>query len=324
MKLDFLTCGSATDAFFGCVAFARQSLDALGGIYREARLVAAFGDTDSPRIPDRWAPHFENIEVIWANPDGLPNPTFTLQHEARFDAMRDDADVAVIVDADVCQMRPCDDLLAEVCRDGCIAAVQAHYHFPVDKIRGTDPGGDWDRVARAVLGRPIPRPYRYLYGLSPEHGAKTDPEQRPHAPFYPNYGMVMAPPARIRQMVRHETALRPAVSAVVGEYWSGQIGVALACADLDLPVRALPPRYNYCNRPETDVLYPEELDRIVFFHYMKGPHILRKETFRDPERFRRFVGTPLTGADERMRQHVLAITGGRYPYPDPAAPPAAR
>ena len=44
MKLDFLLCGSANDAFFSQIAFFRLCLNALGGVYSDARVVAVFGD----------------------------------------------------------------------------------------------------------------------------------------------------------------------------------------------------------------------------------------------------------------------------------------
>ena len=314
-KIEFLTCGSANDRFLSQIAFARMSLDALGGIYREARLVAALGEYERPELPAGWAPYFENIEVVWANPEGKPNPAFQLQHEKRFDLMRDDADVAIICDADVCLFRPFDDILNKVVRARMIAGVMAHYHLPIDGVRG-DADADWRRIARAVLGHEIDRPHRYLFGSTPDEPPVIDPEQRPRAPFYLNYGVVMGPPAQLRRMHAMEVALRPAVCRAVGEHWAAQVGVALACARLDIPTRALPPRFNYANRPEADLLYPEELKKIVFFHYMFERNFSRKTLFCQPRKFRAFLKNPLTGADERLRRHIIKLTGGRFPFPE--------
>ena len=317
-KIDILIAGSANDAFFSRIAFARLSLDALGGDYRNARVVAALAEYERPEIPARWAPYFANIDVVWSNPEGLPNPGWDLQHQKRFEVMRDDADVAIIWDADVCALRPFDDLLERVARDQTLAGVIAHYHFPIDGARG-DPDVEWPQIANAVLGHDIDRPHRYLFGRAPGAGGGpiADPEQRPRAPFYLNYGVVMAPPALLRRMFEREQALRPAVSRITGDVWAAQVGLALACAEQSLPTLALPVRYNYANRPETDELYPEELDEIVLFHYMFDRNLKRNTVFAERDAFQAFVDTRYEGADERLRRHIVKITGGRYPFPPP-------
>ena len=312
-KIDVLTCGSANDRFLSQIAFARMCFDALGGVYRDARFVACLAEYEKPELPAGWAPYFENIEVVWANPEGLPNPGFNLQHEKRFEVMREDADIAIFCDADVCILRPFEDILNKLVRGQMIAGVMAHYHLPIDGVRG-DADADWSRIATAVLGHDIDRPYRYLFGSDPKQPLVTAPEQRPRAPFYLNYGVVMGPPAQLRRMLEMEIALHPAVAGVVGEYWAAQVGLALACIKLDIPRRTLPPRFNYANRPEADVLYPEELGKIVFFHYMFDRNFSRKTLFNQPAAFEAFVNTRQTGADERLRQHIVRITGGRYPF----------
>jgi len=313
-KLDFLYCGSANDGFFAQIAFARLCLDALGGDFRDARVVAALAEYETPEVPARWQPYFERIEVIWANPEGLPNDGWLLQHYARYPAIRDDADIAVISDADVCVFRPFDGLVDELIAAPAIAGVIAHYHFPLDGQRG-DPGADWSRIARHALGRDVARPHRYLYGRDPYEPRIHDAAARPPAPFYLNYGVVMGTPRLLKMLGAGEMALKPVVEEITGPYWAPQVALALTCDDLSLPVRALPPRYNWANRPETIELYPGEAAQISLFHNMDKKDINGSRIFTTEDHFRAFIEAEYQGSNEIFRRHVLKVTGGRYPFP---------
>lgn len=307
MKLDFLLCGSPTDAFFSQMAFFRLSLDALGGDYRAARVVAVFGDHAEARVPAGWRPHLDRIAVEWAHAPGAPNPMHRAQHDRRFTLIRPEADLAFLCDADVIPLRPLDTLIEELLETPALAGVIAHFHFSCDGVRG-DPDVDWPEIAEMVIGKAIDRPHRYT--LLPADA----PAQ---APFYINYGVLAGPPALLAEVHRRDVALRDRVAAILDDWWAPQVSLALACADLALPTRALPMRYNFPNDPRADRLYPEELGRIVFLHYLRLCDFRRDAIFADPSAFRDFLARDLKGSSAVFRERVSAITGGAFPFPRP-------
>ena len=304
MKLDFLISASPTDGFFGQIAFFRRALDALGGDYREARLVAVFGDHDAEALPERWRPYFERIDIVWAHPVGAHNPAHRAQHDKRFEAIRDDANLAFLCDADVAPLRRFDELLAQLADAPALAGVIAHLHFPRDDLP-RDPDRDWPELAEAVLGRPIERPYRYTFFA---------PEEAQAAPFYINYGVLAGPPAMLRRFYRRDIAIRDKIADIVGHWWAPQIAVALASADLDLPTMALPMRYNFSNDPIAERLYPNECTEIVFLHYLRTRFFDRGEIFTDAAAFERFMKTRLEGSNAIFQRFVANLTGGEFPF----------
>lgn len=304
MKLEFLLCGSPTEAFFSQMAFFRFCLDALGGDAARARLVCTFGDHETETIPARWQPHFARLEVHWAHAPGAPNPAHAAQHLRRFDLLDPGADLSVICDADVAPLAPITPLAARLVDAQALAGVVAHYHFPWDG-RPKDPAIDWPEIARAVLGRDIPRTYRYTL---------TPPDTPPEAPFYINFGMFAGPPAQLAAFARRDAELRPRVAERLGEWWAPQVSLALSVADLGLAHVALPMRYNYPNDPAADRLYPREMRRIVFLHYLRTKAFDRATFLADPEAFARFLEAPMEGSNAVFQRAVAERTGGRYPF----------
>lgn len=313
ISIDVLMPGSANDHFFSTIAFARMSLDALGGIFADARLVAVLGEWDKAEIPLRWQKHFQNIEVVWSNPEKRPNPTFAAQHFDRFDNIREDADLAIICDADVCFMRRFSDLILDVLRDDFIGGVMAHYHFPIQGERG-DPELDWGRISNAVLGRPVALEHRYLFGRAPDLYPLFDEFQRPRAPFYINYGFMIGKPQRLKALAAREKELTSTVESLVEPYFAAQVALALACDDLGLKTRSLPARYNYPNRPETRLLHPGELAQIVVMHYMYEENFRRSRLFANKADFATFTNMRVRGGDAVFQSKIKSITSSTYPF----------
>ncbi len=313
IAIDVLMPGSANDHFFSTIAFARISLDALGGVFAEARLVAVLGEWEKAEIPVRWQKHFENIDVIWANAEKRPNPTFAAQHFDRFSNIREDADLAIICDADICFMGRFSDLISEVLRDDFIGGVMAHYHFPIDGKRG-DPELDWSRISNAVLGRSVALEHRYLFGRAPDLYPLFDKFQRPRAPFYINYGFLIGKPEPLKALAAREKELTPVVETLVEPYFAAQVALALACDDLGLKTRSLPARYNYPNRPETRLLHPGELSQIVVMHYMYEENFRRSRVFANKVDFEAFMTKRVRGSDAVFQKKIKDITSGVYPF----------
>ena len=305
MKLEFLLCGSPTEAFFSQMVFFRLCLDHLGAAEAAARLVCVFGDHETEEIPARWQPYFERIEVHWAHPPGAENPHHVGQHNKRFELLDPGADLSLICDADVAVLAPVAPLAKSLTEIPSLAGVIAHLHFPWGD-RPRDPARDWPDIARAALGYDIPRPYRYT--LMPE----TRP---PEAPFYINFGVFAGPPALLARFHARDMDIRPKVAAHLGEWWAPQVSLALTCADLNVPLRALPMRYNFPNDPRADAMYPDEMAQTVFLHYLRGTEFRREDVFADPKAFDAFLQKPMQGSNALFQHFVFGLTGGRYPFP---------
>ncbi len=128
MKLDFIIPASPIPAFFSQIAMFRRSLDRLGGFYRDARLVAVFGDSIRTPLPVAWRPHFERIDVAWADPAEFARSSYRAQGAYRFEVMRPDADIAILCDADTIMMRPFGREVLDIAGTDAIGGVIAHSH----------------------------------------------------------------------------------------------------------------------------------------------------------------------------------------------------
>jgi len=304
LKLDFLICASPTQGFFSQIAFFRLCLDALGGYYADARLVAVFGDHRSESIPRSWIKYFDNIQVEWAHPIGAENLCYRAQHDRRFEIMREDADLVFICDADIAPLAPFDSLLCELVNKPALAGTIAHYHFPFDNMISGPPVG-WAELAKATIGKDIDMPFRYT--LAP----RSSPDR---APFYINYGMFAGTPKLMSKFYLRDKELRDPAASLIGDYWAAQVSVALACADLSLPVKVLPMRYNFPNDSVADQMYPEEMSNIIFLHYLRTSKFSREKIFSSRHHFNRFLNSRLSGSNEYFRRYVENLTGGKYPF----------
>lgn len=307
MKYDFLIAASLTDGFCGQIAFFRLCLNALGGDYAQARLVAVFGDPPQEEVPKHWQAHFDGIEVAWVySKTGDPHAEgYAAQHLKRFDLIRPDCDLAILCDADVAPMRPFKELADRLIERSALGGVIAHFHFPMEGRKEKLPDVDWPMISNAILGYELDRPYRYT--LKP---AATPPQ----APFYINYGVFAGPPHILKAFHAAEQELRAALQAQVGPWWGPQISVPLAAAKAGLATDALPMRYNFPNDPRAEAQYPRQMRNVVFMHYLRMKHFRRDCIFASKDAFDRFIAKPLEGSDAIFQEHVRRITGGVFPF----------
>jgi hypothetical protein len=199
------------------------------------------------------------------------------------------------LDADVIPIRRFDELF-----DGpWLQGVQAH-HSPYGRA-------GWESLFR-LHGLPPPRMDIPYSGW----GSMFNDEAQRFGPFYPNSGVVFGPRALFEQLAEpYAQAVEDLRGYITDTYWFDQLGLALAIAAAALPVRALPLRYNFPNRPAFECANPTELKEMTFCHFMQtdgGLH--RDRDFESPAALDTLCArTDLTGANEAVRAWVAEIRG---------------
>lgn len=308
MKIDFLIPASPNDSFYSQIAMIRLALDALGGVYRDARVVAVLGDKAVVPLPDKWMPYYERIEIAWTDPADFDAMSYHGTGLRCFEVCREEADVIVLCDADTVPLRPFPELLDRITRAPAFAGVLANYHIPWDRSSG-DAAEDWERIANAILQHPIELPHRYLF----------EPE-RP-CPFYVNWGFMIGTASIVRRVGEQFRTIWPSVDRYLGNYFSSQVAITLILSELGIPTVALPRRYNYANYADHDDLSPEEYENIVIFHYFSTEFFNRQRIFTTKARFEKFLDLDLTGSNRIFQDKVRSMTGGAYPFPGAEATP---
>lgn len=199
-----------------------------------------------------------------------------------------DGDAVLIFDADVICAARFDELL-EV---NAVQGVQAHV-APFN-------ARDMDFL-HTLAGMPegVEQPYPYS-----GNGIMGPPDA--HGPFYPNSGMVYLPKQWFEAMIPHyHDAVDVFAKTASDTYWTDQIALMLAAAKAEVPVKALPPRYNFPNQHAFDQYYPGDLSDVRFIHYLRTDTVDREKEFADLSALRAFVRrTDLSGSNEVLRETV--------------------
>jgi hypothetical protein len=317
-KLEFLLCGSPNDAFYAQTAMFRLALDRIGGIYAAARVAMSFDYGEGGTVPERWKPYVRNVDFHYApldhfvHVDGEKVPVANNRNHS-YTLASPDADLSFACDADTLLLRPFDaNFLDEMVASPAIGAVIAHGH-PVR----VDPHGRnlehlsisdfWELLATRVLGRKLRLEHQFtIYNQDP-------------CPFYINYGLVAATPRLMCELHKGLLEAEPRVREVLDNWFYGQLGVAMAVELLELPTRVLPMRYNYPNRPEADLRHAGEMEHIHLLHYQDTRIFDRHHIFTTAEAFSKFMSLDLDGSNAIFQRTVRELTGGVYPFPEPAA-----
>jgi hypothetical protein len=304
VKIDFVIPASPNDAFYSQIAMFRLGLDALGGVYRTARLAAVFGDSRISGLPEKWRDHFERIDVEWADPSPVESFGYRAQSDRRFEIIRPDADVVVSCDADTLLVRPFEQATMDAIVNGALGGVIAHYHFPWAHSSG-DPCADWNNVSQSILGRRIDTPYRYTLAEFAERGC---------CPFYVNLGLLIGSPKTYRRLNESCKEIKEAVIEIFNNRFYEQVTVALAAIKSDIRTIALPFRYNFPNDPIADEKYLLELRNVRLIHYLRTERFDRHKIFAEQPAFDAFMKLDLIGSDSVFQSYVRDLTGGIYPF----------
>jgi hypothetical protein len=310
LRLQFVLAGEPNDAFFSQGAMFRRAMDALGGIYRDARLTYAMGSLEPGPVPPRWEGEYRAIEIVYADEGEVRRLGIVAQCELTWKIVDPEADVVFLCDADTLLLSPFPlELLRRIAASDAVFGVMAHYppHLDGARVAAADLPDDadaiWDFLAERVLGRPMLHDHRYSL-------------RRPllQSPFYINGGAIIGRPRTLGRLWSAIESVLPRLRRVLDNYWSGQISTALAVAESGMPAVTLPLRYNYPNDRTADRLYPDELANVVLMHYLRTDRFDRHRVFHDPVAFDAFMAAPLAGSDAVFRARVRSLTGGTFPF----------
>ena len=258
---------------------------------------------------EEWQPYLRDVTIIFAPKSHSESiPFYYAQIDGLFRWAPLDADVLVRMDADTLPVGDLEDLLDHVVDTASIAGVMAHFGFPVRS--GTSASReDWQRAADGLISAPLD--FRYSYSLT----EANVPEENRTAPFYLNDGAAFFPKSLFREFAQRYLDLRPKLmDRLAYPYFSGQIALALAVAEMRARTCALPIRYNFVNDERATKKFPEELEHVKIFHYMRTDQFDRQRIFTDAGNYQNFLSAPLTGANKVFQQSVRRLIGPEFPF----------
>jgi hypothetical protein len=266
------------------------------------------GELDSDAF-EEWKPFLRDVTIIFApNSHSENNPFHYAQIDGLFRWAPIDADVLVRMDADTLPVNNLEDVLDYVLDKSSIAGVMAHWGFPVRPERSAS-REVWRQVAEGLISAPLD--FRYSYSLT----EANVPEENRSAPFYLNDGAVFFPKSSFREFAERYLNLRPKLmERLVYPYFSGQIALSLAVCEMRARTCALPIRYNFPNDERATRKFPEELESVKIFHYMRTDQFDRQLIFTDARHYQSFLNAALTGANKVFQESVRQIIGSEYPF----------
>ena len=297
---------SPVPAFFSQIAAFSLALKNLRWSRWRPSLHVVMGGEVDHRALQKWLPYLDDVAItlvprrqcmlegIWAQYDGV------------FREMPRDADVMLRMDADILPIGEFEEVLDRVAETGCIAG--AIEHFPFSTSVGLARSENWQALARDLIGAPLDLAFRYTLLPDPEWPA----------PFYVNFGAVYFAGTVWREFCELYLRFRPQLVDRLGEpYFAGQVAFALAVAKMDVPIWALPMRYNFPNDGRAVSLHPDELSRISILHYLRTSRYDRHRIFTNSVEYSRFLAMSLDGVDLIFQQAVSRIVGSQFPFEPP-------
>jgi hypothetical protein len=307
-KVAFLIPASPSRAFFSQIAAFDMALRQLSWERWQPSVMACMGGEADWDAFDEWAPYLRDVAMMFApHSDAETNKSYYAQIDGLFRWAPRDADVLVRMDADTLPVGNFEDVLDHVSETGSIAGVIAHIAFP------TQPGASsyesWLAVREGLINAPLD--FKHAYSFA----GPDAPDESRRTPFYLNDGAVFIPKLRFSDFADRFLYLRPRVmDRLADPYYSGQVALALAVAELQMPTCALPMRYNFPNDELAVKRFPEELENVAIFHYLRTHDFDRQRIFADQDSYDAFLTAPLTGANKSFQAHVRRIFGADFPF----------
>lgn len=313
-KVCFLIPASPNSEFFSQIAAFRTALSRLPWTRWEPSITVCLGEGLDVAALQRWQPHLRDVALTLVPTSITERDTFYYgQIDSLYRWAPRDADVLVRMDADTLPVGDLEDVLDLVASTTSIAGVMTHFPFP--RTPGLNARQSWQHVSKGLIDHPLD--FRLSYSLV---GPEAHPDDR-QSPFYVNDGVVFFAREVFEEFSSHYLAIRPRLmDRLASPYFAGQVALTLAATQMCATTIALPMRYNFPNDASATKRFPEELEEVRMFHYLRTDTFDRQEIFRDPAGYARFMEMPMTGANEVFRQHVLHLLGKVYPFDDACAP----
>ena len=317
-KVAILIPASPNPAFFSQIAASALALSRLNWRCWEPTVYAFLGGEPDFDALEAWRPYLRDTMVTFVPASLSDAHRFCYaQIDSLFRCAPIDADVLIRMDADTLVVRNFEDLLDFVVDTNSVAGVTAHFPFPT--WPGVTPRQSWMGLSYLLTGRSIG--FEHAYSLPP-----TDSSQDAWTtPFYMNDGVVVFAGSVFADVVAHYLRLRPnLMDRLPDPYFSGQIALALAIAQAGVRSCALPMRYNFPNDELAEARYPEELDDVCIFHYLRTHAFDRHKIFASASAYHEFLELPLTGSNKVFQSCVATLIGSEYPFTVTDAAPVAR
>ena len=310
-KACFLIPASPTSGFLAQIAAFSRAVRSLRWRGWEPSILAAFGGgctAEALATIAEWQSHLKNVAIVF--PVLSRNNTYYYdQIDGLFRHVPGDVDVAVRMDADTLPVSNLEAILDYVLARSGIAGTIAHYRFPCS--RGNREA--WSVLAAEFLPKPLE--FNYSYSLTDAN----QPCDERCTPFYLNDGCVFISRRYLDEFVPLYLDLRPKLMQRLEQpYFAGQVALALAAAQIDLPAIALPLRYNFPNDQIAVLRYREELENACVIHYLRETEFQRDSIFQSAEHYAEFLAKPLNAANTKFRDCVRNLMGDIYPF-DPGA-----
>lgn len=306
-KVAFLVPISPNESFFSQVAALNL---ALGGLnwrrWKPSLHVFVGGDLDV-RTFQRWQPYLRETSTIVVPSAQFAREGIWAQADGVFRWIPGDADVIVTVDADILPVGDLEDVLDRVVDTTSVAGVIAHYTFPFWPGRRSREA--WEDLGQSLIRQSLR--FEHSYSLA---GSDSDADEQ-MTPFYPNFGVVFFPGSIFHILANKYLCLRPKVAERLPDpFFSGQVALALAIAEMSISTWALPMRFNFPNDDSAVSRYPDEFDHVSVFHYLRTEMFDRARIFANAAEYDRFLHAPLEGVNRIFQRHVRRILGPDYPF----------
>lgn len=306
-RVAILIAASPTPAFFSQLAVFSIAIRKIAWARWQPSLHVYLGGDQDLDAYATWLPHLRDFEMSWVSPTRFAREGDWAQSDDVFRFAPRDVDVLLAMDADTLPVASLESTLDQVLETGSIAGVIAHY--PTMRFPDTSVRESWSRIAQGLIDVPLEFCFRHTL---------LEPDTRNElslAPFYLNFGVVFFPSASFAEVAHRYLTIRPTLmNRMPHPDFSGQAALTLAIAASGSRTLALPMRYNFPNDPIAEEMYPEELRRVVVFHYLRTDSIDRHQVFTNPEQYAQFIARPLTGVNLLFRESVRYIVGEDYPF----------
>jgi hypothetical protein len=324
--VDILIAASPNAAFYSQVAVLRLALRRLPWSGWHARLHMFLGGACDRAELARWQPHLGDVTLHWSSKDLYASIGDWAQSDDVFTFDSSGSDIVMAMDADTLPVDTLEPILDQVLRTSAVAGVIAHYptvlrhalthetgritvqpsspNWPETTVRAA-----WHRIAAGLVSQPLD------FSFSHTLMDVAEPQAARESPFYLNFGVVLFPARVFAQVAPRYLSIRPQLmNRLPAPDFSGQAALTLAIAQARTRTWALPMRYNFPNDSRAADLYPQELEQVVVYHYLRTQRFDRHVIFTTPTAYDAFLHLRLDGVDARFQEAVRRIAGVRYPF----------